>query len=75
MKILIKTFDSIIQIISNLEIISSNTVIDKLSAIENIDKNSIILLHDQIIIKYFINEIYLTETTIFFMIIKPYFLS
>ena len=75
MKIIIRTFDSIIEIIENKEIISSNNIIDTLSTIVKIDKNNIILLYNNILIKYMINKQYINENSIFFMIIQPYFLS
>jgi hypothetical protein len=75
MKIIIRTFDSIIEIIANKEIISSNNIIDTLSTMVKIDKNNIILLYNNILIKYMINKQYINENSIFFMIIQPYFLS
>jgi hypothetical protein len=73
MKILIKTFESLIKLNINEEIISTNDIIEQLEKIEQVNKKLITLIYDKIIIKYLINEQYINENSIFFMIIQPYF--
>lgn len=73
MKIIIKTFETLIKLNINETIISTNDIIEQLEKIEQVNKKSITLIYDKIIIKYLINEQYINENSIFFMIIRPYF--
>lgn len=71
MKLIIKTIHTMYEIIITNNIISSNTLIEKISELEKVDIHHIIIFYNNNIIKYSINEIYIEDDCSLFILITP----
>ena len=69
MKIIIKTIDNLYEIEYNNSI-STNTIIEKISELEKINAKNIVVLYNNTIIKYSVNEINLINNCYLYAIIQ-----
>jgi hypothetical protein len=71
MKIRIKTIHDKYDLEYNSNIITTNNIIDKMSELEKINKENIVLYYDNNTIRYSLNELKIDQDCVFFMLVYP----